>query len=121
METIVKQKNDWKNGDLISKTVLTKMGYNIDNYPADACFLGDIIGTYSEDRETVCILLYDNVKVEDLTDLNKCILSKEQVKEIAYTVKHLITDFGMDVHTNTFKTVKPFNTLKITKPCNVHY
>ena len=108
------------NAKLISEKVLIKMGYKADKYPADACFLGDIIGTYSEDRQTVCILLYDNVKNEDLTDLNKCILSKEQVKEIAYTVKHLITDFGTDVHSNTFKTVKPFNTLKITKPCNLH-
>lgn len=101
---------------LHSVHILIKMGLGIDNYPADACFSGDIIGTFTEDRQTVCIMLADNVDGEDIAVLNNCILSKEQVKEIAETVTHLITDFGMDVHTNTFKTVKPFNTLKITKP-----
>lgn len=101
-------------GQNLSDTILLNMGIEKDNYPADACF-GEaenfpLIGTYSKDRQTVCIMMADN------SWTIQQVIPFEVVKEIAYTVKTLITDFGCAVHSYTMKNNKPFNSLKIVKP-----
>lgn len=102
---------------LKSEEVLNRMGIKNDTYPADACFNsgGEYIGTYSEDRETVCIMIEDNLLPEEQENFEACILQKETIEEIAYTCKKLITNFGCAVHSYTMKTVKPFTNLKIVK------
>lgn len=98
-----------------SEKVLLSMGIEPDDYPADACFGTEIIGTYSKDRQTVCIMAEDNLTEEEQTKFSNWSLGKDVIEEIAYTCKKLITNFGCDVHSHTMKTVKPFNNLKIVK------
>lgn len=94
--------------ELKSAKVLKELGIDPDDYPADACFDPNYIGTYSKDRKTVCIMMDDNVSIDG-------ILPKDVVREIAYTCTKLITDFGCEVHSHTMKTVKPFSQLTIEK------
>lgn len=97
-----------------SEEILKSLNIKPDTYPADAIFYNEsYIGTYTRAREMVCIMIADNV--EDETNLDACILPYEAVKEIAYTVKYLITDFGIDVHSYTMKTTKPFINLQVIK------
>ena len=99
--------------ELKSYLLLQSLGITPDDYPADACFTDnehDIVGTYSKDRQAVCVLMADNPGLE--------MLSKEMIKNIAYTSTKLITDFGCDVHSTTMKDFKPFNTLTIEKLSN---
>jgi len=84
---------------------------------SDAIFGDDIVkGAVSEEKgkhglyAAVCITIEDN-------DTQGCnlLLSKEIVKEIAYTADILYTNYGCEVHSHTMKTVYPFNKLKIVK------
>lgn len=102
---------------MLSEAVLKEMNITPDNYPADACFSDYLIGTYSQDRQTVCLMIEDNLLPDEQDNFEACILPKEVIQEIAYTVKTLITNFGCSVHSHTLKNVKPFNNLKIVKPC----
>lgn len=96
-----------------SEEILMQLGIEKDTYPADAVFDEfNLIGTYSKDCKIVCIMIEDN---EDIG----CSLSKEAIKEIAFTVDRLITNFGCDVHSYTMKNFFPFTTLKIDKVSNL--
>jgi hypothetical protein len=57
-----------------SEQVLNTMGIEKDTYPADAVFERfNLIGTYSKDRKTVCIMIEDNVDEilqEDIRNLH---------------------------------------------------
>lgn len=101
---------------LKSEEILSILCIRIDTYPADACFEG-LIGTYSEDRKTVCIMLEDNTTEEDRNALRNCAITLEQLKEIALTVNTLITDYAIDVHSHTLKTCKTFKKFTIQKTC----
>lgn len=97
-----------------SEHVLKSMGLNIDPYPADAIFSEKYIGSYSDDRLTACLMLEDNLTPEEIEGLEGCILPLDTVKEIAYTVNTLVTNFGLGVHSHTMK-INPFSTLNIIK------
>lgn len=98
-----------------STEILIGKGIAPDKYPADAIF-NSFIGTYSEDRQTVCIMAEDNASPEEIEQLINCNIDRDTIKEIAYTVKVLITNMGADVHRHTMKNNKPFCYLKIVKP-----
>lgn len=100
-----------------SEKVLEQYGIEKDTYPADAVFEAfNLIGTYSKDGQTVCIMVADNVsEAEQESNFDACVLSKEAIMEIACTVKVLITDFGCAVHSHTMKHTKPFSNLTIKK------
>jgi hypothetical protein len=103
---------------LKSEEILLLMQIEPDDYPADACF-GNLIGTYSKDRQTVCIMAEDNLTETEQKRFLNWSLGKDVIEQIAYSCKKLITNFGCDVHSHTMKTVKPFNNLKIYKPYNL--
>lgn len=99
--------------------ILIERGITPDPYPADAIF-GEysnepVMGTYSKDRKTACIMIEDNLTEQEQQDLDKCILPAHIVKDIAYTVDHLITNFGLSVHSYDMKNTTPFKSLRITK------
>lgn len=97
-----------------SEEVLNTMGIEKDTYPADAVFERfNLIGTYSKDRKTVCLMIEDNVDEVLQEDIENCILGMEAVKEIALTVDNLITNFGCAVHSHTLKSNKAFDNFKI--------
>ncbi len=85
-----------------------------DKYPADAIISG-LIGTYSEDRQTVCILINDNFTALEQENINNLLINRDQLKEIALTVKTLITNMGIEVHSHTLKNDPTLNKLKIKK------
>lgn len=91
---------------MYSEHILSSKGITPDPYPADAVF-GQFIGTYSQDRQTVCIMAEDNPETLSI--------DKETVKEIAYTARTLITNLGCDIHSHTLKTANPFKGLKIER------
>lgn len=100
--------------ELDSKYKLIELGLEPDDYPAEAIF-GNIIGTFSKYCEAVCILINDNFTESEQEDLDNLIIPLETLKEIALTVKVLITNFGIDVHSHTLKNDNVLNKLKIKK------
>lgn len=105
------------NKELYSFNKLIELNIKPDKYPADAIISG-LIGTYSEDRETVCILINDNLTESEKEDFEKMLITKDQLKEIALTVKTLVTDFGAFVHSYTLKSDPILSKLKIKRITN---
>lgn len=90
---------------------LIELGIPVDTPPAVARF-NDITGTFSKDRNTLCLMIEDNGG--NLETFEGCILPKETVKQIALTVNTLYTNYGCEVHSHTMKQT-PFKNLKILK------
>jgi hypothetical protein len=93
---------------------LIEMGIEPDQYPADAV-IGGLLGTYSKDRETVCILIGDNFTESEQENFDNLVIKREQLKEIALTVNTLITNFGIEIHSHSLKTDPIYKKFKISK------
>lgn len=97
----------------IAAAVLVKAGLTPDTH-ADICFEKDnIIGTCSQERgekrlyKAIAIMIPDNDIDPD--DLEAMTITYETVKEIALSCDILYTDFGLQVHSTSFKHT-PFDT-----------
>lgn len=90
--------------------ILQMAGITPDTYPADACIGDELMGTYSQDRRIICLTIADN---------DREMITREEIKEIAYTCQILITDMGAAVHTYDMKNTKPYKNLEIIKICNL--